>query len=657
MVQRTGKSLVWAAWAIFGVFAAAAHAAEEHATAPLMARIFSDHVVLQRDRPIEIWGKAGPGEEVTVTLSGATRNTRADDDGRWRLELPELPAGGPHKLTARTATHLQSAEDVLIGDVWLCSGQSNMEWPVRLALNADAEVAQSANDAIRHVKIPNFAAVAPRADFDAPLEWKIAGPDTTQHFSAVCYYFARELQKTTGIPMGLVNASWGGTRIETWLSAGALRALGGNDANLELLGTRARDVAAADALWGETWQKWWAAQSATRGSAPWTAGKNSGAWRAVPPQLGHWELWGEPALASYDGMVWYRARVKLSRAQAKQAATLDLAQVDDVDLVWLNGRAIASGFGEQRRSYAVPAGRLRAGENLVVVNVFDMWGNGGLRGPAGELALRFADGTTAALTDIEYQLPPPGLYPPRAPWEPIAGINILYNGMIAPLGKFGLRGVAWYQGEANGWLGDAQRYEAQLAGLFADWRRQFDAPLSFFVVQLANWGPLPTGPVDSGWARLRDAQRRAVAADGNAGLAVTIDIGDRDDIHPANKQEVGKRLARAARRVVYGEKISPAGAQPQAARREGANVIVSFTDRAGALNVIGARDPTGFELCGDDQPSCRYVRAQLTPDGDVRLDNSAGGPATRVRFCWADSPLCNLYDAELPVGPFELPVN
>ncbi len=657
MVQRTGKSLVWAAWAIFGVFAAAAHAAEEHATAPLMARIFSDHVVLQRDRPIEIWGRAGPGEEVTVTLSGATRNTRADDDGRWRLELPELPAGGPHKLTARTATHLQNADDVLIGDVWLCSGQSNMEWPVRLALNADAEVAQSANDAIRHVKIPNFAAVAPRADFDAPLEWKIAGPDNTQHFSAVCYYFARELQKTTGIPMGLINASWGGTRIETWLSADALRALGGNDANLELLGARARDIAAADALWGEAWQKWWTSQSATRGIAPWTTGKNSGAWRAAPAQLGHWELWGEPTLASYDGMVWYRARAKLSRAQAKQAATLELAQVDDVDLVWLNGRAIASGFGEQRRSYAVPAGRLRAGENLVVVNVFDMWGNGGLRGPAGELALRFADGTTAALTDIEYQLPPSGLYPPRAPWEPIAGINILYNGMIAPLGKFGLRGVAWYQGEANGWLGDAQRYEAQLAGLFADWRRQFNAPLSFFVVQLANWGPLPTGPVDSGWARLRDAQRRAVAADGNAGLAVTIDIGDRDDIHPANKQEVGKRLARAARRVVYGEKISPAGAQPQAARREGANVIVSFTDRAGALNVIGARDPTGFELCGDDQPSCRYVRAQLTPDGDVRLDNSAGGPATRVRFCWADSPLCNLYDAELPVGPFELSVN
>ncbi len=659
MVQRTGKVLAWALCAAMAALpqATSAQAADEQASLPLMARIFADHVVLQRDRPIAIWGQANPGETVTITLADATRSAQADAEGRWRVAMPELPAGGPHTLAARTATRAQNVADVLVGDVWLCSGQSNMEWPVRLALNADSEAAHSTNDSIRHVKIPNLASVAPRADFDASIEWRIAAPETTPHFSAVCYYFARELQKTTNVPMGLLNASWGGTRIETWLSAAALRALGGNDANLGLLGERARSVAAADAVWGEAWQSWWTAQPATRAIAPWTGGKNSGAWRAAPAQLGHWELWGEPALANYDGMIWYRARVKLAAAQAKQAATLELGQVDDVDLVWLNGRPIASGFGEERRSYAVPAGRLRSGENLVVVNVFDMWGNGGLRGPAGDLALRFADGSTAALTGIEYQVPPPGLYPPRAPWEPIAGINILHNGMIAPLREFGLRGIAWYQGEANGGLADAQRYEAQLAALFADWRRQFGAPLPFFVVQLANWGPLATAPVDSGWARLRDAQRRAVASDGNAGLAVTIDIGNRDDIHPANKQDVGKRLARAARHVVYGEPISPTGAQPREARRAGQNVIVSFADRAGSLNVIGARDPAAFELCGDDQASCRFVRAQLTPDGEVRLDNSAGGPATRVRFCWADSPLCNLYDDTLPVVPFELPVN
>ena len=653
MVQRTVQRTVHVLAYVMSAAAATAQATEP----PLLARIFANHVVLQRDRPIDIRGQAQPGEEVFVTLSGATRSGRADANGRWQVEMPELPAGGPHTLTARTANRLQNADDVLMGDVWLCSGQSNMEWPVRMALNADSEVAHSANDEIRHVTIPQFASVAPRSDFAAPLEWQVAGPGTTQHFSAVCYYFARELQKTVNVPMGLINASWGGTRIETWLSAGALRTLGGNDEGLDLLGERALNVAAADARWGGNWQQWWSRQPATRGVTPWVAGRGAGTWTKAPAQLGHWELWGEPALASYDGMVWYRAHTKLSAAQAKQAATLELGPIDDVDLVWMNGRAMASGFGEGRRSYAVPAGHLRAGANVVVVNVFDMWGNGGLRGPAGELALRFADGTTAPLTDIEYQLPPPGLYPPRAPWEPIAGINILYNGMIAPLGNFGLRGVAWYQGEANGGLQDALRYETQLAALFADWRTQFDAPLSFFVAQLANWGPLATMPVDSGWARLRDAQRRAVASDNNAGLAVTIDIGNRDDIHPANKQEVGKRLARAARHVTYGENISPTGAQPQSARREGANILVSFEDRAGTLNVVGARDPAGFELCGDDQRSCRFVRAQLTPDGGVRLDNSAGGPAERVRFCWADSPLCNLYDADLPVGPFEIPVD
>ncbi|HET9472621.1 MAG TPA: sialate O-acetylesterase, partial [Steroidobacteraceae bacterium] len=365
-----------------------------------------------------------------------------------------------------------------------------------------------------------------------------------------------------------------------------------------------------------------------------------------------------PALAGYDGMVWYRARVKLSRAQAKQAAKISLGLVDDVDLVWINGQPMASGYGEQARVYDVPARSLQAGDNLVVVNVFDMWGSGGLHGPAAQRALRFADGTTVPLDGWEYQLPPPDLSSmPRAPWEPNAGISILYNGMIAPLGRFGLRGVAWYQGEANAGLGDARRYQAQLAALFTDWRRQFEFPLPFLVVQLANWNALATTPVDSGWAKLRDAQRRAVTEDGNAGLAVTIDIGNRDDIHPTNKQDVGKRLARAARHLVYGEKISASGAQPMSVRRTTTGVEVTLGEFDGQLVVIGARDPAGFELCGDPQASCHFVRAQLGDGGVVRLEDPQPEKATRVRFCWADAPLCNLFDTEgLPVGPFELEI-
>jgi sialate O-acetylesterase len=656
MSQRTAARQTRAAWLACAAFWVLAPA--QAADAPLMAAIFTDHVVLQRDRPIDVWGRAQPGEQVTVSMSGATRRATSDATGRWSVALPSFRAGGPYQLAARTSTREQQVKDVRVGDVWLCSGQSNMEWAVRNSLNADWEARHSSNDAIRHVSIPRFASVSPLADFRAPLEWKVAGPTSTPHFSAVCYYFARELQKTTNVPQGLINASWGGTRIETWLSAQALRQLGGNDAKLDALAAHATDRTAASALWGHELEKWWSGQPETQGVQPWAAGKSSGEWQPVPA-LVQWEDWKLPSMAAYDGVVWYRTTVKLSGKQAKQGATLSLGVIDDVDQVWINGQPMASGFGEQEREYAVPAKLLKSGDNTIVVNVFDMWGSGGIHGPAEKRALRLADGSRVPLGDFEYQLPPQGLSSmPRAPWEPIAGINILYNGMIAPLGRFGLRGVAWYQGEANGGLGDARQYQGQLAALFTDWRRQFEFPLPFFVVQLANWNALETGPVNSGWAKLRDAQRRAVTEDGNAGLAVTIDIGNRDDIHPTNKQDVGKRLARAARRVVFRENISASGAQPKAVRRTTSGVELTLGDFDGQLVVIGSRDPAGFELCGPAQASCHFVRAQLGEGGVVSLEDLAPEKATRVRFCWADAPLCNLFDTEgLPVGPFELTID
>jgi sialate O-acetylesterase len=642
------------AWVMLANFVPLAHSAD----APLLARIFGDHVVLQRDRPINVYGAARPGEEVTVTLSSATRRATADGQGRWRVAMPELPAGGPHTLTARTKDRLQNAADVLVGDVWLCSGQSNMEWAVRNTLNADNEALHSTNDSIRQVTIPRFASVVPRTDFESQLEWQIAGPATTPHFSAVCYYTVRELQKTVNVPMGMVVSSWGGTRIETWLSREKLNELGGNDAGLELLAEYGRDPSLAMRHWGEHFQTWWLAQPQTGGKQPWTGTAASADWKPVPSLEKTWEEWGVPTLASYDGMLWYRARVTLTKAQAKQAAALALGAVNDVDLAWINGRAMGSGFGEGEHAYPVPAKLLVAGENSVVVNVFDMWGSGGLVGPASGRQLRLADGTRVALDSWEYAMPPAGLWAPRAPWEAIAGINILFNGMIAPLGPFGLRGVQWYQGEANAGLDDARRYQRQLQGLFADWRRQFEAPLPFLVVQLANYGPLRNGPVDSGWAQLRDAQRRAVEADGNAGLAVTIDIGNRDDIHPTNKQDVGKRLARAARQVVYGEKISGWGAMPARAWLEGDGLHVKLAGFEGHLHVIGAHDPSGFEVCGAGPGSCRFVAARLNGD-EVLLPGvkRVVEEPTRVRFCWADSPLCNLYDGNgLPVGPFEVAI-
>ena len=457
---------------------------------PLLAAIFSDHGVLQRDRPIEVWGRAQPGEQVTVAFDNETRKAQADAGGAWAVTLPAMRSGGTHALTARTATRSQTVRDLVIGDVWLCSGQSNMEFKVHSALNASWEAAHSADNGIRHVAIPRFAALAPRADFAGPLEWKVAAPDTTPDFSAVCYFFARELERTASVdvPQGMIHASWGGTRIETWLSPDALRQLGADDAKLALLGRYAADREAGSAEWGRELQKWWNAQPANRGVEPWSTGKASGTWTPAPAKLVPWENWGVPELAEYDGALWYRAHVKLTAAQAKQAAKISLGVIDDVDEVWINAQPFATGFGEVERSYDVPAKLLKAGDNIVVVNVFDMWGSGGLHGDAGQFALHFADGSSVPLGAWEYQQPPKGIAaPPRAPWEPIAGVGVLYNGMIAPLGKYGLRGVAWYQGESNAGLDDALRYQKQLQMLFTDWRRQFDNPLPFFVVQLANY--------------------------------------------------------------------------------------------------------------------------------------------------------------------------
>ena len=635
----------------------AAIAADAPLAKPLLGPLFVDHAVLQRDRPISVWGEAAPGQQVTVTLADKSIVATADVNGRWRAQLAAMPPGGPHVLSARAGDREQKVSDVLIGDVWLCTGQSNMVWSVRASLNGRAEVAASANNGIRQITVPMVSSASPRADFDKPLEWKIAGPDTTGDFSATCYFFTRELAKVQPVPQGMIVSAWGGSKIQPWMSEAAIRSLGGYDEQLAVLEAYRGDAAAAAQRWGEVWQRWWLGQTAvTRGTTPWVAGRDSGSWQPAPAELTPWESWDVPELATYNGMLWYRARVKLTAAQAKLPATLSLGVVDEVDLTWVNGRVIGSSGCCPERNYAVPPGLLKAGDNLVVVNDLDTWQSGGMYGPAEKRALVFADGTRVPITGWEWQIAPAGLDTPlRSPWEATAGVSMIYNAMIAPLRNYSLRGVAWYQGESNVSVPEGKRYQAQLAALMADWRRQFEAPLPFLVVQLANHGPMAPKPVESGWALTREAQRRAVAADGNAGLAVIIDIGNRDDVHPTNKQDVARRLARAARHVVFGEKISPSGAQPAAAKLQGERVELTLADFEGDLVVYSSKDPSAFELCGAAEGSCRFVSARLEGGGKVWLDASGVTAPTRVRFCWADSPLCNLYDGVgLPVGPFEI---
>jgi sialate O-acetylesterase len=621
---------------------------------PLLHEIFQQHAVLQRDRPIAVWGDAQPDEQLTISLDATSVHARADASGHWRAELPAMPAGGPHTLNVRTESgHSQSLSDILMGDVWLCSGQSNMELAVSRSLDAATEILGSSSDLIRVLSVAHSISPAPLKHFQEPVSWAAAAPATIADFSAACYYFARELQKTVAVPIGLIHSSWGGSRIEPWISEASLRLVGGFDPDLDLLNLYAHDPGLANRRLGANWESWWRERAA--GSAPWNTGGDD--WRAAPEPMRDWKTWGVPQLANHDGMVWFRRAVKLTARQAAGPATLTLGAIDEVDETWVNGHPIGNSFGyATERTYELPAGTLRAGENSIVVNVLSTYGAAGMYGPVEHMALQFTDGSKVGLGgQWRYQFVPESMgYPPRAPWQSVGGLTSIYNAMISPLVPFRLRGALWYQGESN--TAEADHYQALLEALMHDWRQQFGAELPFLIVELPNFGAPPTAPAASAWANLREAQRRTVASDPHAALAVTIDVGIAQELHPPNKQAVGRRLARAARHLVYGEAVSPSGPIPRSANRENLGITVSFDEVEGALIAYSSDRPIGFELCGKTQSSCRFADARIRAGGIV-LDSANAAQATRVRFCWNDAPVCNLYDRSgLPVGPFEIAV-
>jgi sialate O-acetylesterase len=629
---------------------------------PLLAPLFQDHAVVQRDQAIPVWGQAKPGESLKIALDGKTASSRAGADGRWQASLPALSAGGPYTLSVTAADgRSQTAKDILVGDVWLCSGQSNMELQVHRTLNSRSEIMGANNDRIRMLTVPQAGASAPQQNFAGPVQWKPTTPENVPDFSATCYYFARELQKTVDVPMGLINASLGGSRIEPWLSARALRKVGGYDDALDTLALHAKDPQAGAARWGTLWAKWWSAQpQVNKGDEPWKPGAPDAGWKDAPKTLVDYQQWGVPELASYTGMLWYRTTVTLTKQQAAQDATLAIGNVDEIDQTWVNGRGVgSSSYGGGPRIYRLPHGLLHAGENVIVINDLNTYQAGGVTGPTDTRALKFADGSSVPLDTNGWQyreVPKDIGTPPLAPWLTVSGKTTLYNGMVAPLGHYAFRGALWYQGESN--TGEADEYRGLLEAYRNDLRAQFGAKLPLLIVQLSSYGPAPTKPAESGWAEVREAERLVAAEDKLSGLAVAVDIGERYDIHPANKQELGRRLARAARHVVYGESLPPSGPLPVAATREGDAVAVSFRDVTGKLVAYSSNHPIGFELCGTQANSCSYANADLR-DGKVllHLDTPPAHTIARVRYCWADSPFCTLYDdAGLPAVPFQLDV-
>jgi sialate O-acetylesterase len=626
-------------------------AAPAHAE-PVLGPLFTDHAVLQRERPIAVWGTADPGEEVTVTLGSATARGRADESGEWRIELPAMKAGGPHRLVAaRAEGATAAAEDVLIGDVWLCSGQSNMELAVSHSLGADAAALAPPDPQLRLFTVQRRAEEAPVAQVDGG-PWQIAGPDTIPPFSAACYFMVRDLRDSERVPIGAIHASWGGTQVRAWMSEETLAAVGDEDSRLFAL--YRTDPATADARLGEEWERWWHDRSGDApGTEPWNDSSRLG-W-APAPAIASWESWGD-RLAGFDGMVWFRNKLTLTAAEAARTATLELGAIDDQDEVWMNGRLLGGrAMWDAQRKYSVPPGVLRAGQNEIVVNAYDTGGAGGFSGPAERLRLAFADGTAKPLASgWEYSVveEDPGL-PPRAVWDFPLGFTWIHNAMIAPLRDYGLTGVAWYQGEAD--VGMRGSYADRLGEMMRGWRRQFRNPeLPLLIVSLANFGSPQLAPTANSWAALRDQQRLAAARDPRAELVVAMDLGERTDIHPANKLDLGHRLARGARRLAYGG-AEPTGPEAVRAWRTDSSVVVEFTGVTGALHSWSSSRVTSVELCAGTQASCRYADA-VAEGATLRIADDRR-PATRVRYGWAAAPVTNLYDdAPLPAGPFELTI-
>ncbi|KQV93334.1 sialate O-acetylesterase [Pelomonas sp. Root1237] len=604
-------------------------AATAHAEVRL-AQVFSDHMVLQRDRPLNVWGQATPGQTLSIDLGGRSGTARAGADGRWRVQLAPLPAGGPHRLVV-TGDKTAVLNDVLVGDVWLLGGQSNMEWPLAQTDTGPQEVASPQNAQLRHLRVPLRASVQPEADI-APAPWVVAEPGRVAEFSAVGYHFARQMQAVQGVPIGLINTAWGGSMLETWMSrdaalrdpdlAPAVRALpADNAAFTAALGRRMLPRIAA-------WQKGLPVEGAD--ASGWSAAADIDADWPTLQAPGNWEGQG---LADVDGVVWMRKRIELKAAQAAGAAELHLAKVDDCDEVWVNGQKVGGQCGwEQARHYTLPAGLLRAGANWIAVRVTDNGGGGGIDGDAANLRLDTAAGTVSLAgpwrARVEKLVVAGG---PVANNAPALG----HNGLVAPLQGLSVRGVLWYQGEENS--GRAAAYADGFKRLIQDWRGEFgDAKLPFFFVQLASWRPMAENrPDGNGWAELRASQAAALALP-HTGMATAIDVGDAVDIHPRNKRTVGQRLAALAMHEL-GLRTAPAtGPRLTSHESKGGEFELRFDNTVGGLRTARTGEPLrGFYVAGADR---RWMPAEARFDGDRIVLRSAAVPSpVAARYAWVNN--------------------
>ena len=631
--------------------------AQEAAQKPLLHPLFSDNVVLQRDKKAPIWGWAKPGQKVTVSLAGDNYETQAAADGKWMLRIKPLSAGGPYQMAvaAQNGPNV-TLSNVMAGDVWICSGQSNMQFGVGGSINAEQEMANANYPQIRLFTVPNVTAVEPQELVKG--SWQVCSPQTVGGFSAVGYFFGRTLNEKLKIPIGLINTSWGGTIAEAWTSGEALKTMpdfAPAVADVEAIAEKRRTGAVDyEKQFNEQMAAWWTKNDPGSENNAW-AQTNADAknWQSMKLPT-TWENSGVAALREFDGVVWFRREFEAPAAWDGKELMLHLGPIDDRDTTWVNGVQVgALNEWNAPRDYKIPAGLVKTGRNVIAIRVLDTGGGGGLSGNADQIKIE-GDGQSVALSgDWNYRISTPLSKTSAAPARIDQGNpnvpSVLYNAMIAPLLPYSIKGATWYQGESN--AGRATQYRTLLPLMIKDWHNRFEVgDFPFLIVQLANFMAVDDVPKDDGWPNLRDAQLFAAQTVPNAGLASALDIGEADDIHPKNKQEVGRRLALIALAKTYGEKMEYSGPMLARAKFGADRVLLSF-DHAEGLMAKGGAPLRGFAL-QDKDGAWHWANAQIEGKGVAVylpvLSNPIG-----VRYAWSNNPVANLYNGDgLPAVPF-----
>ncbi len=608
--------------------------------------LFSDGMVLQRNEPIPVWGWARANERIEVHFKEQVVKTKADKQGKWSVRLKPETAGGPYELTVKGKNTI-AIKDVLVGEVWLCSGQSNMEFSVSQAMNAEQEIKDSNYPMIRQFLVEKEMSSTPKEQLESG-KWEASNPTTVGNFTAVGYFYAKKLYQELKIPIGIINASWGGTCVETWTSREGFE---NSDEFKDMISKYSKiDM---DLLAEKQKKTILDKIESIQGSKP-SLDKES-SFKDMDFDDSNWpemqapKLWENQQFPNLDGVVWMRKSIVVSKEDAGKEATLELAKIDDDDVTYINGVEVGITIGyNKKRVYNVPSGVLKEGSNSIAVRITDYTGGGGIWGD--ETDLKLTCGSTVIplngawkfqVVDVNIGISP-NSYP-----------SLLFNAMINPLIPYAIQGVLWYQGEAN--VTRAEQYKKAFPTMIADWRTKWhQGDFPFYFVQLSSFDEFGgNSNKGSKWAELREAQSFTLETVSNTGMAVTTDIGNAQDIHPKNKQDVGKRLVAIALHNVYNKDVVYSGPTYKSMIIDGNKIILTFDNIGSGLmtpNKYGYLE--GFEIAGSDK-KFHYAKAYTDGDKVVVYNDDVQNPVA-VHYGWADDAGdCNLYNEEnFPASPF-----